>query len=57
MASVAAAKCREENKSYKTKYKALKELEKRTPRKDVASLFEVPKNTLRTWKKNKGNTA
>ena len=53
MASVSAAKRRAENKSYKIKYKALKELEKGTPHKDVASLFGVPKNTLSTWKKNK----
>ena len=52
MASV-ATKHRAENKSYKIKYKALKELEKGTPHKDVASLFGVPKNTLSTWKKNK----
>ena len=52
MASV-ATKRRAENKSYKIKYKALKELEKGTPHKDVASLFRVPKNTLSTWKKNK----
>ena len=52
MASV-ATKRRAENKSYKIKYKALKELEKGTPHKDVASLFGVPKNTLSTWKKNK----
>ena len=51
MASV-ATKRRAENKSYKIKYKALKELEKGTPYKDVASLFGVPKNTLSTWKKN-----
>ena len=53
MASVAAAKRRAENKSYKIKYKALNELEKGTPHKDVASLFGVPKNALSTWKKNK----
>ena len=53
MASV-ATKRRAENKSYKIKHKALKELEKGTPHKDVASLFGVPKNTLSTWKKNKG---
>ena len=29
-------------------------MEKGTPPKDVASLFGVPKNTLSTWKKNKG---
>ena len=28
-------------------------MEKRTPHKDVTSLFGVPKNTLPTWKKNK----
>ena len=33
--------------------KAIKELEKGTPHKGVASLFGVPKNTLSTWKKNK----
>ena len=42
-----------ENKSYKVKYKALKELENGTPHKDDASLFGVPKNILSTWKKNK----
>ena len=48
-----AKKQRAENKSYKIKYKALKELEEGTPHKDVASLFGVSKNTLSTWKKNK----
>ena len=52
MASV-ATKHRAENKSYKIKYKALKELEKGTPQRDVASLFGVPKNALSTWKKSK----
>ena len=46
-------KRRAENKSYKIKYKALKELEKETLRKDVTSFFGVLKNTLSTWKKNK----
>ena len=41
------------DKSYKIKYKALKELEKGVPHKDVAQMFQVPKNTLSTWKKNK----
>ena len=41
-----AAKRRAENKSYKIKYKALKELEKRSPHKDVASLFGVSKKYL-----------
>ena len=39
--------------SYKIKYKALKEVEKDTPHKDVARMFEVSKNTLSTWKKHK----
>ena len=41
-----ATKRRAENKSYKIKYKALKELEKRSPHKVVASLFGVPKKYL-----------
>ena len=52
MASI-ATKRRAENKSYKIKYKALKDLEDGTPHKDVAYLFGVPKNTLSTWKKSK----
>ena len=51
MASV-ATKRQAENRSYKIKYNALKESEKGTPHKDVASVFGVPKNTLSTWKKN-----
>ena len=47
-----ATKRRAEKKSYKIKYKALKELERGTPHKDVTSLFRVPKNTLSTWKKS-----
>ena len=35
------------------KEQALKELEKRTPHRDVAFLFGVPKNTLSTRKKKK----
>ena len=35
------------------KIKALKELAKETPHKDVTSLFGVPKNNLSTWKNNK----
>ena len=44
MASVATKRLAE-NKPYKIKYKALKELEKGTPHKDIAFLFGVPKNT------------
>ena len=51
-----ATKRRAENKSYKINYKALKELEKGNPRKDVASLLGVPKNALSTWKKNTDKT-
>ena len=54
MASV-ATKRPAEIKPYKIKCKALKELEKGTPHKDVDSLFGVPKNTLSAWKKNKDN--
>ena len=41
------------DKSFKITYKDLKELEKDTPHKDVARVFEVPKNTLPIWKKHK----
>ena len=37
----------------KVKYKALKELEKGRPNKDVANQFNIPGSTLATWKKNK----
>ena len=50
-----SSKQRRIDKSYKIKYKALKDLEKGTLHKDVARMFEVPKNTLSTWKKNKEN--
>ena len=48
-----SSKQRRIDKSYKIKQKAVKELEKGTPHKDVARMFEVPKNTLSTWKKHK----
>ena len=38
---------------YKIKCKAVKELEKGTPHKDVAALFGVLKNTLSTWRKTR----
>ena len=37
----------------KVKYKALKELEKDRPSKDVANQFSIPGSTLGTWKKSK----
>ena len=52
MASV-ATKRRADNKSYKIKYKALNELEKGTPYKDIASLFRVPKIPYRHGKRTK----
>ena len=38
-------------KSLKNKFKPLKELEKVTPHKNVASLFGKTSNTFFTWKK------
>ena len=35
------------------KYKALKELEKGRPNKDIANQFSIPGGTLATWKKKK----
>ena len=46
MAAV-ATKRQAESKAYKIKYKPLKELEKGTPHKDVASLSLSAKKTLR----------
>ena len=53
--ATSSSKQRRIDKSYKIKYKALKELEKGTLHKDIARMFEVPKNTLdkSTWKKHK----
>ena len=51
MAVISAAKHQNLRKSFKIKFKSLKELEKGTPHKDVASLFGETKNTLSTWKK------
>ena len=50
MATISAARHRQEKKSYKTKYKALKKLENSDPHMEVAALFRVPKNALWTWK-------
>ena len=46
MATISAARHRQEEKSYKTKYKALKKLENSDPHMEVAALFRVPKNAL-----------
>ena len=37
----------------KTKYEALKKLDKNRPKKEVATQFNVPGSTLATWRKNK----
>ena len=37
----------------KRKYQALKDLQKRESNKDAAAKYNVPKNTLSTWVKNK----
>ena len=37
----------------KTKYEALKQLNKNRPEKEVATQFNVPGGTLATWRKNK----
>ena len=37
----------------KVKYKALKELEKGRPNKDLANQFSIPGSTLATWKNDK----
>ena len=46
-------KRKHDGRTLETKYKALVELEKGKTNKDVAKLFDIPANTLSTWKKNK----
>ena len=47
-------KRKHDDRTLEIKYKALVELEKgNKTNKDVANLFDVPPNTLSTWKKNK----
>ena len=53
IATISTAKHQHSGKSLKIGFKPLKELEKGTPHKDVASLFDATKNTLSTWKKKK----
>ena len=54
MATISDARHRQAEKTYKIKYKAVKEWETGTPHKEFTALFPVPKNTLSKWKKNKG---
>ena len=51
-----SSKQRRIDKPYKIRYKALKEFGKGTLHKDVARMFEVPKNTSSVWKKHKEKT-
>ena len=51
MATNSTVKRKHTEKSLKTKYEALIELEKGATRKVVAEKFGVPVNTLSTWKK------
>ena len=46
-------KRKHDDRTLEIKYKALVELEKGKTNKDVAKLFDIPPNTLSTWKKNK----
>ena len=55
MATICAAKHQRSNKSLKIKHKALKQLEKDPPHKDVASIFGEPMNT-HLGKKKQRNT-
>ena len=51
IAAISTAKHQHSSKSLKIKFKSVKQLEKATSHKDVASLFGETKNTLSTWKK------
>ena len=53
MASVAGTKRAHTEKTLKVKYNALMELERGVSNKEVSRKFNVAKNTLLTWKKNK----
>ena len=48
-----AGKQKYTHKTLREKCQALKDLEKRESNKDVAAKYNVPKNTLSTWVKNK----
>ena len=48
-----AGKQKYTHKILRKKCQALKDLEKRESNKDVAAKYNVPKNTLSTWVKNK----
>ena len=48
-------KRKHDDRTLAIKYNALVELEKGKTNKDVAKRFDIPPNTLSTWKKNKEN--
>ena len=48
-----AVKRKYTHKTLREKFQALKDLEKGESNKDVAAKYNVPKNTLSTWVKNK----
>ena len=47
-----AAKRSHSGRLLKLKYEVLQELDKRTPPKDLAEKYSIPKNTISTWKEN-----
>ena len=48
-----AGKRKHTHKTLREKYQALKDMEKGESNKDVAAKYNIPKNTLSTWVKNK----
>ena len=48
-----ATKRKHNTVTLKTRYEALKELNKNRPNKESATQFNVPGSTLATWEKNK----
>ena len=54
MVSIAGNKRRHCEHTLDVKYAALMEIERGVVNKDVSKKFNVPKNTLSTWKKNRG---
>ena len=48
-----ATKTKHKEVTLKTKYEALKELDKNGLKKEVATQFNVPGSTLATWRKKK----
>ena len=53
MASIAGNKRRHNTQTLDVKYAALMEIDRGLSNKDVSKKFNVPKNTLSMWKKNR----